>query len=288
MTSIKLPKIGMRIVKSALAVFLCFVVYLLRGQQGVPFYSAIAAVLCMQPAVSNSFKVAWNRTVGTVIGAGAGMLVLLFERAFIPRNLPLLQYGLVSLVIIPLIYVTLLAKKPTASYITCVVFMSITVSHGADVNPQLFVWNRMLDTLIGIAVAVLVNLLVKPPWQGVRVQKSRDALHKLLRQAVDDAMEGANADSAVARKELKQLRSGIELYRQETKYLRRQEAEIDRLSERLPLYEELLHELEDLALLNRQPRSDSLRPVYDYHLGRLSALYEEIQEDTDDTGVSEA
>ena len=39
-----LPKLGMRIVKSAVAVFLCFVIYMIRGR-GVPFYSAIAAVL---------------------------------------------------------------------------------------------------------------------------------------------------------------------------------------------------------------------------------------------------
>ena len=31
-----LPKIGMRIVKSAIAVFLCFVIHLLRGR-GCPF-----------------------------------------------------------------------------------------------------------------------------------------------------------------------------------------------------------------------------------------------------------
>ena len=47
----KPPKIGLRMIKSAVAVFLCFVIYLLRGQHGMPFYSAIAAVLCMQPYV---------------------------------------------------------------------------------------------------------------------------------------------------------------------------------------------------------------------------------------------
>lgn len=52
---LKPPPIGMRIVKSAAAVFLCFLLSLLRGRflpflgQGVPFYSAIAAILCMRP-----------------------------------------------------------------------------------------------------------------------------------------------------------------------------------------------------------------------------------------------
>lgn len=75
-----MPKIGMRIVKTAIAVFLCFLIDLLRNHQGVPFYSAIAAILCMQPFVSNSVKVAFNRSVGTFIGGLFGMLVLLAER----------------------------------------------------------------------------------------------------------------------------------------------------------------------------------------------------------------
>lgn len=151
-----MPKIGMRIIKSAIAVFLCFAIYLIRGD-GIPFYSAIAAVLCMQPDVSNSRKVAFNRTVGTFIGGFFGMLSMLIEKQFIPPEIPILKYLLVSALIIPLIYVTVALKKPTSSYITCVVFMSVTVSHGLDANPYLFALNRIADTLIGIFVSLGVN-----------------------------------------------------------------------------------------------------------------------------------
>ena len=152
-----MPHIGMRIIKSAAAVFLCFMIDLLRGGAGVPFYSAIAAVLCMQPYVSNSIKVALNRVVGTLIGGCAGMALLLFERAFLPRDWPVVQYLLVSLMVIVLIYITVLLRETSASYITCVVFMSVAVSHGMDVNPYLFAFNRILDTLIGIGVSLAVN-----------------------------------------------------------------------------------------------------------------------------------
>lgn len=72
-----MPKIGLRIIKSAVAVFLCFVVYELRGEVGIPFYSAIAAILCMQPYVGSSKKVALNRVIATFLGGLSGMLVLL-------------------------------------------------------------------------------------------------------------------------------------------------------------------------------------------------------------------
>ena len=85
------------------------------------------------------------------------MALLLFERAFLPRDWPVVQYLLVSLMVIVLIYITVLLRETSASYITCVVFMSVAVSHGMDVNPYLFAFNRILDTLIGIGVSLAVN-----------------------------------------------------------------------------------------------------------------------------------
>lgn len=157
-----MPRIGMRIFKTFIAVYICFLIYLLRGEQGSPFYSAIAAILCMQPYVSNSFKIALNRTVGTFIGGIMGMIVLIFERSFVPVDMPVLQYFIVSLAIIPLIVFTVSIKKPSASYITCVVFLSIAVTHGADVNPLIFAFDRIIDTLIGIFVSLGVNALHIP------------------------------------------------------------------------------------------------------------------------------
>ena len=161
-----MPRIGKRILKSSLAVFICFLIYLLRNQEGIVFYSCIAAVLCMQQDTSNTQRVAANRVVGTLIGGFCGMAVLLFEKHILP-DVPLYQYALISFMIIPVIYITVLLKKTSASYISCVVFMSVTVSHAADVNPYVFAINRMLDTLIGIAVAYGINCIHLP----VRLQK---------------------------------------------------------------------------------------------------------------------
>ena len=47
----RFPKIGMRIIKSALGVLLCFVIYFLRGKHGTPFYSALAVLWCIQSKI---------------------------------------------------------------------------------------------------------------------------------------------------------------------------------------------------------------------------------------------
>ena len=41
-------------------------------------------------------------------------------------------------------------------------FLSIVVNHMTDANPYLFVWNRFLDTVIGIAVGIGVNCISLP------------------------------------------------------------------------------------------------------------------------------
>ncbi len=44
----QIPLPGQRILRSLIAILLCFAVYALRGRRGMPFYSAIAALQCIQ------------------------------------------------------------------------------------------------------------------------------------------------------------------------------------------------------------------------------------------------
>lgn len=165
-----MPRIGKRILKSAFAVFLCFIINMLRNQEGVVFYSCIAAVLCIQQDVQHTKKVGLNRVVGTFIGGLFGMLFLLIKEYASIQN-DFILHCLISIMIIPIIYVTVIFKKTSASYISCVVFMSITITHSMDRNPFLFAINRMLDTLIGIGVAYFVNKMHLP------YRKQKDTLY---------------------------------------------------------------------------------------------------------------
>ncbi|MEE3421017.1 MAG: HAD hydrolase family protein [Lachnospiraceae bacterium] len=154
-----LPGIGMRIVKSAIAVFLCGLFYMFFRKDGILFYSQLSALWCMQPLRDTTRGKAIQRTIGTAIGAGMGLIVILIDQSFIKPG-PVgnfCYYGLVALAIIVVLYITVLIHKPNASYFSCVVFLSIVVIHIGDRNPYLFVWNRVLDTMIGIAIGMAVN-----------------------------------------------------------------------------------------------------------------------------------
>lgn len=154
-----LPGIGMRIIKSAIAVAICYLINLLRGGRGMVFYSQLAALWCIQIYRSNTKNNAIQRTVGTCVGAVYGLIYLLIYPVAIKyaARAEWAEAVAVSVFIIPVLYTTVLLKKKQAAYFSCVVFLSIVVNHIGDVNPYLFVWNRFLDTMIGIAVGITVN-----------------------------------------------------------------------------------------------------------------------------------
>lgn len=149
----------MRIIKSAIAVSLCVLINLLRGDDGMVFYSMLAALWCIQMYRTNTLNNAYQRTIGTVVGAVYGLIYLLL----FPTNISIQSVGIILeilsifLGIVLVIYTTVLIRKNQASYFSCVVFLSIVVNHLNDANPYLFVWNRFLDTMIGILIGVCVN-----------------------------------------------------------------------------------------------------------------------------------
>jgi len=180
-----IPGIGMRIIKSAIGIFICFMIDILRGNSGIVFYSQLAVLWCIRDYTSETIKFALQRTVGTVIGAAYGLFVLVGIRLvfdwsscsesilaifakFIDSKI---GYGfLVSLVIVLVLYTTVLLGQKQASYFSCVVFLSIVINHASDLNPYIFVWNRFLDTMIGIIVGVSINCI------SVHRKKNKDIL----------------------------------------------------------------------------------------------------------------
>ena len=164
----RLPAPGQRIIRSVVAVALCFVIYYLRGKRGIPFYSALAVLQCIQPYQTSMKEMAKKRTIGTFVGAFWGFVVIsillltegkgqsgVIEESFI-------KYMLISIFTGIVLYSTVVLNCKKSSYFSCVVFLSITVMHITDEAPFLFVLNRVLDTMIGIVLAIIVNSVHLP------------------------------------------------------------------------------------------------------------------------------
>ena len=159
-----IPLPGQRILRSLIAILLCFTVYALRGRRGMPFYSAIASLQCIQQYTRSMRPVARRRVIGTFVGAAWGLLTLLVAMRIRENNVPdeMLHYFIISLITAVVIYSTVLLNIRDMAYFSAVVFLSITINHIGDANPYIFVFNRTMDTIIGVTVAELVNRVHLP------------------------------------------------------------------------------------------------------------------------------
>lgn len=149
--------IGMRTVKTMLGVFLSGVVGWFTHQP--PLFSMFACILCMQNKTNDTLKSAYNRALGTLVG-GFYAMILVYSSWIL--SIPVdsfLYYTLISLFIFPVISTTLFIRKPTTSALSCIVFVAITLSEFTDLNPLLTALWRMVDTLIGIGIVMLLEFI---------------------------------------------------------------------------------------------------------------------------------
>lgn len=153
----RFPPIGQRIIKSAVAVLITYLIYFLRGYKGIPFYTAIAAIQCIQPYKANTKKVSGNRVWGTMTGAFWGLITLLIKIYILKNQHTLLLYVLISISIVAVMYTVIVFEKKTVAYFSCVVYLSVVMIHIGDEQPFLFVADRVIDTLIGVAIAAVIS-----------------------------------------------------------------------------------------------------------------------------------
>lgn len=99
-----------------------------------------------------------------IIGGIWGMIYLLFERHIFHISIEILRYAVLSLLLIPIIRFSLWIRQEKGTFLMCVVFLCITVTHENDISPILFAIDRIVDTSIGITVALVVNMLPCKTW----------------------------------------------------------------------------------------------------------------------------
>ena len=159
------PHIGQRIVKTTIAVFICLLVYWLRGYRGqnMPTEAAITAIVCMQPYVQRSRDFAFNRLAGTLIGAAWGLLLLLLLLVFpaLGENV-LSRYALMALGVMMALYTSVLLSRPDSSGLAAIVFICIVIAFPEIDQPFKRAMIRITGVLLGTLVSILVNLARLP------------------------------------------------------------------------------------------------------------------------------
>lgn len=161
---VRLVPPGQRIIRSVISVWLCMVVYFLRGMTGDPFYSIIAALQCIQPYSSNMLQEGRDRIIGTMIGAFWGAIILFLEllpegTSFKSTAMFFLLLGVFSGLVI---YSTVILNIQQYALFAAVVFLGIAMYHIGDVNPYIHIFHRTSETIIGVGIAIVVNSVHLP------------------------------------------------------------------------------------------------------------------------------
>lgn len=165
-----MKKIGMRNIKTALAVCIC-ILTLGYFKKSFPFFACIAAIITMDNTIYNSFEIGKNRIIGTFLGALIG---LIFSLVF-PSS-KIFVVVIIFLGISMTIYLCDILGYQKSISIACIVFMSI-VNNTDHINLLTYSFNRLSETIYGILIAVLINYIIYPPNLKKQIFDSSKTIH---------------------------------------------------------------------------------------------------------------
>ncbi|MBC8059981.1 MAG: aromatic acid exporter family protein [Clostridiaceae bacterium] len=258
---------GMRNIKTALAVIICVLISRILKLE-YSFYAAIAAIISMENTVINSFRAGKNRMLGTLIGAGIGFLCA----SIVPGNAILCGIGVVIV-----IYICNLLKWEKSISIACIVFMAIMVNLNGK-NPFVYSMNRILDTFIGITVAVLVNYFIFPPNYANDIKRNClyivDRIDKLVQGGVL-TLENLELDAIMV--DINDLQKQISMHEGEFRLSKKSFGKIDNIKSSIKLDNNIINHLKVIDNLRNKSTSNK-EIVIDYIMCEINDDLKKLKE----------
>ena len=154
--SVPLPRIGMRVIKTAVAVMVSYALFLpfgltyreelggVLGQMG-PLYACIACIICTQSTLGQTFRQGISRLIGVIVGGALGTATLLLGPALDHFWLKTLILGAVC---VAGVWLCLLIKRPTACGMACILPCVILITGVTGVTRYYYAAARMIETIV--------------------------------------------------------------------------------------------------------------------------------------------
>ncbi|MDO4439302.1 MAG: aromatic acid exporter family protein [Eubacteriales bacterium] len=152
-----LPHIGFRNLKTAFAAALCALLYAITDRN--PTFACIGAIFGMGTDMDNSKLHGGNRLFGTIIGGLLGIVLFWVYLQFYPEAghsfflVVLLFIGVIILILLSQ-YFWVGAVQP-GGVVLCIILFNTPVETYVSYSI-----NRIIDTGIGVLVALLINYLL--------------------------------------------------------------------------------------------------------------------------------
>lgn len=275
----KLQKLGMRNIKTGLAVMVCIIVskYIVEN----PMYSAVACIISMQDTVKGSVKAGFDRIKGTIIGGIVGYLSVLIS----PGN-PIIC-GLGAMLTI---YLCNLLKLNNAITVASVTFVSIHMGIIVS-DPARYSIFRVIDTSIGVLVALVINYLIARPDYLTMLNNEFIRLEKVSKDFVKaKIINKENVNISKFEKDVKKLDTVYKKLEDELDYTK-DEVDLENIKQNVNVCKEIYYHMQSIELLEKklflnQENYNNLKklyksenisweideeesPVFNYHLSKI-------------------
>lgn len=151
-------RLGMRTIKTALAVLICILLFRLTGR-GNPMIAALAAVFSLRQDLTTSVSFGKSRIIGNSLGGFLALIFILvqgfFSHAF-----------LVEAIFLPFLVIVVIVlsdglnnNSGIISAIATLLLISLSVPQGESIY---YVFERVVDTFIGTFIGIGLNFFIRP------------------------------------------------------------------------------------------------------------------------------
>lgn len=260
------PHLGFRIIKTGIAVTLCLAVCdLLQLQQ--PFVAVVTAIISMGRSIDNTVRTGKDHLLAAILGAVCGALLYHVS----PQNA-----GLCGIGIILVIFLCQLLQLRRGTLMGSFMFAMVML-HPETAGTVQTVWWCMVAAVLGIAIALAVNLLILPPNYVQSIIEKDNLIYSMLVYAVKVCEDRLSApDLEAVRVQIRHLERDIRLYTSEWKLFRNRDDVVAVIARKLVTYQEILNDLWAIDRLEKNLNSETAT-VFAYHLNRANSLLKEMQ-----------
>lgn len=179
MKKIRSP-IGLRTAKTAAAVVISMLIVDLYGATTSKlFFAMLGAMAAVQPTFKDSVESCLAQLVGLILGAAAGILLLLMPISSIAATA-------IGIVLVITLYNTLGIHYPPS--IPC--FMVVTLCTATDIDVLPYVLGRFWDTAIGLGVGMVINTLIFPYDNSRQIRSIVESLNRDVIHFLEDLFDG--------------------------------------------------------------------------------------------------
>jgi len=286
--------IGLRTVKTAIAVVIAMIIVDAYGATASKLiFATLGAMAAVQPTFKESLSSCLTQIIGVFFGAAVGIALLALP-------LPDLAATGIGIILVITLYNALRIRFSPS--LPCVIVVMLCTM--PDIQPVIYAFGRVWDTLIGLGIGMLINTLIFPYDNRRQIRTTMESLDQELILFLEDMFDGDDilpAPETMSRKiddidrQLKVFANQTLLmrpsrYRRELTSFRTYEAK----ARQLVAHMEVLSQLEQPGRLNSENRQslisyganirdlrelDSVTErdiITNYHVERILALRREL------------